>query len=118
MIIISEFPVNTADSKEEQKSNFKRNISLWLDSYDDIFSDFDPRPFSEKNISDDFLYEVKKVSMESGFSIGEIKLLLPEKVRNSETESIITTRLFSFFEKNQQTVLKKKKLKLKKVFCL
>ena len=31
------------------------NISLVLDSYDDLFSDFDPRDYSQKALSDDFL---------------------------------------------------------------
>ena len=40
----------------------KSEISLSLDNYDDIFSDFDPRPFSQRALSDDFLIEAKKAS--------------------------------------------------------
>ena len=29
-------------------------ISILLDSYDDIFSDFDPSPYSERTLSDDY----------------------------------------------------------------
>ena len=42
----------------------KTQISLWLDDYADIFSDFDPRPFSQRALSDDFLNEAKKVVRE------------------------------------------------------
>jgi hypothetical protein len=51
-----------------ENNNFPNNkeipdvfeISIWLDSYNDIFSDFDSRPFSERTVSDDFLSEVRK----------------------------------------------------------
>ena len=34
------------------------NVSLVLESYNDIFSDFDPRNYSERALSDDFLIEI------------------------------------------------------------
>lgn len=77
-----------------------RTISIWVDNYDDIFSDFDPRDFSERNISDDFLSEVKKVSRESDYQVGELKLLIPEKERKNENETIIIKRLHTHFRKN------------------
>lgn len=89
-------------NKEEYKSPSLRDISIWIDSYDDIFSDFDPRPYSERNISDDFLYEVKRVSKESDFHINELKLLAPEKNRKADTENIIVKRLHNHFRKNYQ----------------
>jgi hypothetical protein len=30
-------------------------ISLWLATYDDLFSDFDPRSFTKRVLSDDFI---------------------------------------------------------------
>ena len=45
---------------EEKNTALKEgNISLILDSYDDIFSDFDQRDFSERSLSDDFLIECR-----------------------------------------------------------
>lgn len=84
----------------EKKQHSFRNISIWVDNYDDIFSDFDPRDFSERNISDDFLTEVKKVSRESDFHVEELRLLIPEKMRNSESENIIIKRLHAHFRRN------------------
>jgi len=86
-----------------------QDVSIWIDNYEDIFSDFDPRNFSERNISDDFLSEVKKVSRESDFAINELKLLIPEKNRNHETENIIGKRLHVYFRKNYQKFLEKMK---------
>ena len=38
----------------------RKEISFWLDSYDDLFSDFDPRPYAQKGFSEDFLDEAKR----------------------------------------------------------
>jgi hypothetical protein len=105
------------DSEESQKINSNnRFISLWIDGYDDVFSDFDLRPFSSRNISDDFLNEVKKGSHESDFHITELRLLLPEKNRDSETENIIAKLLHSFFTMNEHYFIKKKGAEMKKSF--
>ena len=53
--------VNLDSEKFEQREEKVRNllkkgeISLLLDSYTGIFSDFDPRPYAERTLSDDFL---------------------------------------------------------------
>lgn len=82
-------------------------ISLWLDGYDDIFSDFDPRTYEERNISDDFLYELKKVVSERDLPVEELRLLLPAAARDSTKEAVIVKRLHAFFSKSHQHVLKK-----------
>ena len=50
--------------EKEEQINAKKfregNISIVLDSYDDLFSDFDPRPYRIRALSDDFLLECKK----------------------------------------------------------
>lgn len=87
-------------TKEEYQSSSLRDISIWIDGYDDIFSDFDPRAYSERNISDDFLYEIKRVSRESDFHVNELLLLAPEKSRKTDIENIIVRRLHNYFRKN------------------
>lgn len=77
-----------------------RSISIWLDNYDDIFSDFDPRPYSDRALSDDFLAEVRKVSKEREEHIGELKLLMPSDKRSGEQEEVITKRLHNHFRRN------------------
>lgn len=72
-------------------------ISIWLDHYEDIFSDFDPRPLSERALSDDFLKEAKKVSKEKSGIALELKLLIPDKARNNEHEKIVHTHLQDYF---------------------
>lgn len=89
-------------------------ISVWVDCYDDIFSDFDLRPYISRNVSDDFLSEVRKLSHETQSHIDELRLLLPEKVRDKSMESIITKRLHGHFVKNLHYFQKKKKTERKK----
>jgi hypothetical protein len=100
----TEAPKQTA-AKPEEKENEKDSllklseISLWLDTYDDIFSDFDPRPFSQRVLSDDFLREAKKASLDKPSGI-ELKFLIPKDTRNSETESVIKKRIRDYFKKH------------------
>lgn len=72
-------------------------VSLWIDSYNEIFSDFDPRPFSERIISDDFVVQVKRVTKEKNDTISVLKLLLPEGTQNEDSERIIRKRLQTYF---------------------
>ena len=86
----------------EKKSDrrFKEgNISLILDNYDDIFSDFDPRPYTVRALSDDFLNECKKAIADKGNQI-ELRFLLPKKERNKDDEQGIKKRLRHHFQKH------------------
>ncbi|MFA5829985.1 MAG: hypothetical protein WC843_05870 [Candidatus Gracilibacteria bacterium] len=74
-------------------------VNLWLDDYDNIFSDFDPRPYSLRELSDDFLNETKKIINEITNENLEIVFLIPQSLKNKTTEHIIATRLHSYFKK-------------------
>jgi lipopolysaccharide export LptBFGC system permease protein LptF len=111
--------MTTAVAKKKQELNDKtlslqRNISIWLDNYDDIFSDFDPRPFSERALSDDFLMEIQKVSKEQEESVNEIRLLVPSKERNRHDETTIIKRLHTYFLRNHHQSQAQYQLLLKK----
>jgi len=85
------------DEDKEKKLLAKSEISLWLDTYDDIFSDFDPRPYAQRALSDDFLNEAKKASREKGESL-ELRLLIDAKMRNLDHEAMIKKRLHEHFK--------------------
>ncbi len=87
--------MNAPLPKNESKT--RPSVSIWLDSYDDVFSDFDPRPFSERSLSDDFILEARKMAKEKPQGKIELKLLLPSGKRNAETEAIIIKNLHSHF---------------------
>jgi hypothetical protein len=73
-------------------------ISILLDSYNDIFSDFDPSPYSERILSDDFIAQVKKFSKDKDGHNMSLKLLLPASSRNEQDEKVIVKRLHAHFK--------------------
>lgn len=75
-------------------------ISLWLDTYDDIFSDFDSREYSQRALSDDFLFETKKASRDKASGTIQLSFLVPKDKRNLSTETIIKKRLREHFKKH------------------
>jgi len=91
------------DEKEDTKeAELKQgNISLILDSYDDIFSDFDPRHYPEKALSDDFLEECKRAvrDKKEDFKL-ELRLLVPKFKRSVIDEINIKKRLKNHFQKH------------------
>lgn len=93
-------------------------ISLILDTYEDIFSDFDPRPYSVRALSEDFLSEAKRGSLDK--IPGEINLILmvPKKLRNPKDEEIIAKRLKYHFKKHYLFLKKELMEKRRKGFLL
>src|SRR5579883_721342 len=85
------------------------SISLALDEYEDLFSDFDPRPYSERSLSEDFLHELKRAAMskeEKGLSLF---LLLPKDKHNAAHEHIILERLRGHFRHHHRLLEEKRK---------
>jgi len=76
------------------------NIALILDSYEDIFSDFDPRPFSQKALSDDFLSECRRASRDKQEMGLELRLFVPKNKRVASEEIMIKKRLKNHFQKH------------------
>jgi hypothetical protein len=89
--------------EEEMKKHLlsKAEISILLDTYDDIFSDFDPRPFTFRALSDDFLIEAKKaVRSAKDNDDFDLSFMIPKEKRNFEHESLIRKRLRDHFRKH------------------
>lgn len=112
----------TRNLSVSHKRRLKRlsQISLWLDSYDDIFSDFDPRPFAERALSDDFLQEAKKASYDKNDGNIRLQFLVPLHERKKKHEPTIQKRLRNHFKKHY-TLLRNEHLKLLKMgysFCM
>lgn len=73
-------------------------ISILLNSYNDIFSDFDPNAYDERTLSDDFITQAKKISENKSGNKMSLRLLLPANKRNEQEEKEIVTRLHSYFK--------------------
>jgi len=89
-------------------------ISLWLDCYDDIFSDFDSRPYTHRALSVDFLDEAKRATLDKNSTNIELRFLIPHKMRNYNMEEEIKHRLHEHFQKHHNMLLKDtKKVKMR-----
>ena len=75
-------------------------ISLLLDTYDDIFSDFDPRPYDHRALSDDFLLEARKASRDKEEGTIELIFMMPAGKRDANKENLIKKRLREHFKKH------------------
>jgi hypothetical protein len=89
-----------------------REITITLDNYDDIFSDFDPRPFSKRELSEDFLKEISRRYMENKRGRFEVHFTIPSAERDLKAEALIKKRLreqFTSMVKRESEAIKKTK---------
>lgn len=89
------------EKKEEQP-----RISLALGSYEDIFSDFDIRSYSQRALSQDFLEEAERSSKDKEVNNFELDIQIPKKKRKAEDEKIIEKRLKEHFKKHFHIIQK------------
>lgn len=83
-------------------------VSLWLDSYDDIFSDFDPRPYGQRALSEDFLAEARRAVRDRHDEVPELRLLVSEATRDLDDEPTIRKRLHDYFRKHADRLRRKR----------
>ncbi|MCX6310130.1 MAG: hypothetical protein NT084_00635 [Bacteroidetes bacterium] len=86
-------------SKSNVDHSLLRDLNIWIDSYNDLFSDFDSRPFSERAISDDFIREMNKLTEEKDELIKTLRFQIPVKERDAKIEDIIIKRLSKDFKR-------------------
>ncbi|MFA6462048.1 MAG: hypothetical protein WCV90_07330 [Candidatus Woesearchaeota archaeon] len=91
------------------RSAHKTEVSLWLDSYGDIFSDFDSRPLSQRAMSQDFLDEARRATQDLISESFSFRLLMPDKLRNLNDEKTIRKRLKDHFQKHYKLLEKEQK---------
>ena len=90
--------MNKIPPVEKKELLRKSELSIWLDDYDDVFSDFDSRPINERSLSDDFLVEVRKMVREKPSGKVELKLLIPGAKRKKELEIMVVKNLHTYFK--------------------
>lgn len=78
----------------------KGSITLALEGYDDIFSDFDPRPYSRRAVSEDFIRECRRATRNRSGEKLELRLALPASGRLPDEEERIRHRLAGYFQKH------------------
>lgn len=75
-------------------------ISLRLKKYDDIFSDFDMRPYSRRALSVDFMDEIRRAASDKDEGDIELILNVPEKDRDEGRELVVKERLAAHFKRH------------------
>lgn len=74
-----------------------KELEFWLDSYDDIYSDFDSRHYLKRRISEDFLHELRVELKYQTHPARDMVLLLPQDRRVQTSEQIISDSLKDLF---------------------
>src|SRR5260221_3949170 len=110
--------MNTKTMEETKQLAEEPEICIWIDKYDDVFSDFDSRPFTDRALSDDFLREVHKITSEKASGDIRLKFHLFDAQRNSESEAIISRNLNHYFGHLAQKLNRQKNQVLHKGYML
>ncbi|MFH1847450.1 MAG: hypothetical protein ABH869_07850 [Candidatus Omnitrophota bacterium] len=70
-----------------------REIAIAIDNWDDIFSDFDPSPLSERVLSEDFIAEIHKRYRQSRRGRFVVLFIAPQSLRDERSEKTVIQRL-------------------------
>lgn len=82
-------------------------VAIALETYDDLFSDFDIRSYGERAISRDFLDELRVRLRKAGPGTKvDLVLLIPGERRDVEDEALIVERMRVFFEERRAHYLR------------
>jgi len=87
----------------EQRIKDIKEVSMAIDTWDDIFSDFDPRPLSERALSEDFIFELKKRYRETRKGNYLITIFAPVTLKDEKSEKVVILRLKRHFKHRSLT---------------
>jgi hypothetical protein len=93
-------------------------LSLWLDYYNDIYSDFDSRHYLKRRVSEDFLDELRLAMKYKIGQFSSLELLLESKKRDEQLETVIVKSLKDFFTERYKFAAKKCQTKINKGFIM
>lgn len=106
----------TEESKHSPKtvSDALQITQVALDSYDDIFSDFDPSPYETRLLSDDFITELRRHYAENRKGEFIIHFTIPKTLRSEKTESLVKRRIKDHFRTRLKELEKESGDRMKK----
>jgi hypothetical protein len=81
----------------QQRIQDLKDISIAIDSWDDVFSDFDPRPLAERTLSEDFVQELKKRYHEGRKGMLSVTICAPAALKDERTEHLVSARVKEWF---------------------
>lgn len=100
-------PEPTSHTPAPLKQSEQLNISIIIDTYDDIFSDFDPRPYHERALSEDFVTEVRRRHVPHKKGGLEVRFLVPDRIKDQRIEGLVKRRLKSYFKEEEKELEKR-----------
>ena len=74
-----------------------REVELAIDTWDDVFSDFDPRPLSERTLSEDFIIELRQRYRETSKGDFIVTICAPKSLEDKKAEKTVAKRLKRHF---------------------
>ncbi len=80
------------------------SIVLVISDYNDIFSNFDPRSYSVRSLSVDFIDETKRASIDKAIGGLKLQLIVPGRLRDQDLEIVIKRRLKAHFKKHLKKI--------------
>src|SRR3989344_1886059 len=101
------------EAKVSVKTEETSEIRFVINTYEDIFSDFDPRPYSLKVLSEDFLSAAKGSLTNKPIDKIDFIFLVQKKERKEKEEAVIKERLKKHFKKHME-IFEKEKSKIVK----
>ncbi len=91
-----------------------QTAQIALDTYDDVFSDFDPSPYQTRILSDDFLRELHRRYAETPKGDFVINFTMPHPLRSEKTELLVKKRIKDYFKSRLKDVEKLRREKMQK----
>jgi len=73
-------------------------MRIAIDTYDDLFSDFDSSPYPQRALSDDLLKELQKRYTETPKGEVEVRFSMPSRLRSHQVEAVARKRLKDYFQ--------------------
>jgi len=95
--------MNAGEEGQQQQSAVKQRlddinaISIAIDTYDDIFSDFDPREILDRDLSEDFINELGHRHRQNPKGKYDVLLVAPKAIEDPAAEKKIISRLNRYF---------------------
>ncbi|MFH1622295.1 MAG: hypothetical protein ABIA97_04150 [Candidatus Omnitrophota bacterium] len=83
--------------KTTQRIKDLKEIDIAIDTWNDIFSDFDPRPLNERILSEDFIFELRRRYRESRKGDFVVTIYAPAALKETKSENIVIQRLKKHF---------------------
>ena len=84
--------------ESEQRIKDIKEVSIAIDDWDDIFSDFDPRSLSERALSEDFISELKRRYRETRKGSFLVSIYAPVSLKDDKSAKIVIQRLKRHFK--------------------